>query len=203
VFSADEKVGFGAGYGSHATIVGPNGAGAVLSKFSLSFPYSFARFVKINGRSGAHETAFRFLGTNPCVCSEEARGFPRGAKFGTPKTFFQSGGAGLKARSGTGSFSTHHMTTNFNTTDRYLLFKFTGVHLPHSVYGWAQFAVSFPGPGGGPDVTLINYAYDTSGVQIPAGYGARTTPEPSTFALAALALGATGLRKWRAARRAA
>jgi hypothetical protein len=51
------------------------------------------------------------------------------------------------------------------------------------------------------DVTLVDWAYDTSGAQIFAGDTG--TPEPSTFALsglAALALGAKGLRSWRAAR---
>jgi hypothetical protein len=54
------------------------------------------------------------------------------------------------------------------------------------------------------DVTLVDYAYDKSGNQIPAGDTG--VPEPSTFVLtgvAALALGAKGLRAWRLARNGA
>jgi hypothetical protein len=52
-------------------------------------------------------------------------------------------------------------------------------------------------------VTLVDYAYDASGAQIPAGDTG--VPEPSTLdltGLAALALGAKGVRAWRAARKA-
>jgi hypothetical protein len=52
---------------------------------------------------------------------------------------------------------------------------------------------------------LISYAYDTTpGVKIGAGFtGASATPEPSTDvlgAMAALMLGAAGVRKWNKAR---
>jgi hypothetical protein len=77
------------------------------------------------------------------------------------------------------------------------------------MYGWAQLDVSFTTGyphclqtlGGCITGTLVDYAYDTSGAQIPAGDTG--TPEPSTLVLtglAALALGAKGVRAWRAAR---
>jgi hypothetical protein len=80
-------------------------------------------------------------------------------------------------------------------------FEFPGGTPPYTEYGRAQLAATYT-TANRLDVTVVDWAYDTSGGQIPAGDTG--TPEPSTFVLtglATLALGAKGLRVWRASRK--
>jgi hypothetical protein len=70
-------------------------------------------------------------------------------------------------------------------------------------YGWTYGTLS--GAYAGLNYNLISWAYDTTpGVEIGMGFtGASGTPEPSTAALgamAALVLGAAGVRKWNRAK---
>lgn len=95
-------------------------------------------------------------------------------------------------------------------TDKFALFSFTsGVN---TLYGWVELTLADndrPGPPAyGPDLTIVSYAYsDINGRKLAAGSlsDAGGVPEPATFGmtgLAALGLGALGLRRWRAARKA-
>ena len=96
--------------------------------------------------------------------------------------------------------------------DKYALFQFNNGQ--NTLYGWVQlsYAVSAsfgPDPQFGPDLTIHSWAYDDTGASIAAGdtgQNGAQTPEPGTMAstgLAAVALGAAGLRQWRKTRKAA
>ncbi len=92
---------------------------------------------------------------------------------------------------------------NFN--DKFALFAFHAG--PDTYYGWIQLSFSMsPGfgadPAFGPDLIIQGWAYGDANELLPAG----TVPEPATVGstgLAALALGAVGLRSWRRTRKAA
>jgi hypothetical protein len=204
----DENIGFGPGYGTKATIAGPGGADGILDlQVSVCNSPCGAVFhlVELNAHQGVNGTNFLLQGNrNSIPWAASAYAFPQGAEFG-PSSQAPIARFGYIAKSSVQAFITTFQQTNFNSTDRYLLFTFGGGDLPQRLYGWAQFSVApIPGNFSGPDVTLIDWAYDNSGAQIPAGDTG--TPEPSTFALtglSALALGAAGLRSWRAARKTA
>lgn len=88
----------------------------------------------------------------------------------------------------------------------YKLFAFVQSSFAPIDWGWIKLQETM-GPPNGPDVQILGVAYDQTGALIAAGDTGTTTapatPEPSTIALAslsALALGAAGVRRWRAAR---
>jgi hypothetical protein len=92
-------------------------------------------------------------------------------------------------------------------SDMYALFNFDSG--PNTLYGWIHLSFSVSpqfgdDPSFGPSLTILDFAYDDTGAQLAAGV--TSTPEPSTAVstgLAALALGAAGLRPWRKLRPAA
>ncbi len=115
-----------------------------------------------------------------------------------------------KATSGWIGLRNSPLATTFGQpafTDKYLLFEFSGNSGPE--YGWIQASLSVTkttqqNASFGPNVTIIQYAFDGTGAKIHAGDTG--VPEPSTSAeagIAALILGAEGLRRWRKARKAA
>jgi hypothetical protein len=187
-------------------LLGPAGArGSIHLSSYLNSSGRGARSVFVAGSpAGKHGTALDFVKS----AGSFVAAFPQGVEWGSRKT---TGPFALAAFSFVeGSGGGHSVNSPFNATDRYLLFRFTGGDFTGDVYGWAQIAVRYSPKAlcshrapGCVDVTLIDYAYDTSGHQIPAGDTG--VPEPSTLSLtglAALALGAKGLRTWRTARRA-
>jgi hypothetical protein len=104
---------------------------------------------------------------------------------------------------------THHgvFPDNPNFIDKYALFTFPNG--PTTLYGWVELSLSIEdsfGPNGTPDLGVIAWAWDDTGRSLAAGDTTPATPEPATevmTGLAALALGAEGLRRWRKARKAA
>ena len=213
----DENIGYGCGLGSDctkATIIGPGGVAGIIRGLSVFFPSAssspggFARLAVMSTRPGAHGTDLRMRAN----ANGTPSAFPLSARFGKPPASRSVAGGRLAfSTCVTSGYPRCHTVngTYFNSTDRYLLFRFAGGNLPHPVYGWAELSIILTGGDhsgfpNGPDVTLIDWAYNLSGAQISAGDTG--TPEPSTLALsglAVLALGAKGLRSWRAARKSA
>jgi hypothetical protein len=92
-------------------------------------------------------------------------------------------------------------------TDQYVLFSFDSGS--NTYFGWLDLSLSITKANGsnalyGPNLTINSFAYETTPDRfLPAGSD-ESVPEPATVeltGLAALALGAVGVRRWRAAKR--
>ena len=209
VFSGPVNIAIGlcSGCQGAGTILGPNGAGGILSlrKFSELSGLTFA--VSLRNRRAPHGTRFEVARTQ---LHDYVAAFPDGARWGKRDGNPRGSRVAMGHYTYFGSY--WRSFTRFKGPDEYVLFRFLGGGMPNPIYGWAQLDVELS--RGNVEVFLEDYAYNLSGAQIRAGDtgpqegpgGSSPTPEPSTFALtglAALALGARGVRAWRGARKRA
>jgi hypothetical protein len=102
-------------------------------------------------------------------------------------------------RVGSATTSDHNPANGYD--HQYLAFQFSDTTRAGAIdYGWVEIGLALDNLASssfGPDVTIYQWAYDNTGAPISMGAG---VPEPapmSIVALAAMALGAKGMRSWR------
>jgi hypothetical protein len=183
-----------------------------------AFGYAFFRSVfawASASHLGAASTGFRFAKKQFPVPHFSAS--VAGLKiFHTGSTWAGSGtgsdskvAVGARFWAGSGASTTHFVFGNPSFGGQFALFEFGPAAAPG--FGWVELSFLRPDAFGpacasptcgdpnhlGPELTITAYGYDTSGAPLPAGAG---IPEPDTLAatgLAALVLGAAGMRRWR------
>jgi hypothetical protein len=202
------------GYGSFGDSYGYRGT-ARLIKLALGGVSFAAGFSAQTGTSGASLPVMSIAGAGQFwgVRNGLPTGMVGGRVFG--RSYFTT-----STRTPTyGSWTYYPSSRPFNFlfgntpfTDQFALFRF-GSDPAHPNYGWVELSyevtdTSDPSGSNGPNLTILGYGYETTpDLQIAAGeVGGTETPEPSSIelsGLAALALGAEGVRRWRKARKAA
>jgi hypothetical protein len=194
----DQTIGFGsnahqAEFNTFTVIGGPSFAFKTAASRNLNH---YSRTLRATAGSAA---LFGFALT--AAHDTHFRTFPAGAVWSHNSV--GAGGTRVFANRAWGSGSTHVFGNAF--TDKYLLFEFETSGLVK--YGWAEASLQLVNTNSGdaadgPNLTLIRYAYDPSGELLAAG-DTGAVPEPSSLAqsgIAALLLGAEGLRRWRRGR---
>ena len=201
VFSGilNQTIGFGSNSPQEAFKTFTNIGGPSFT-FKTAVSSSGARYARTLQAIGGSNALFAFAMTT--ARDTQIATFSAGAVW--LPAFVGGGGTRTLARHAWGSGSTRIFGSPF--TDKYMLFEFQTSGVNH--FGWAEVTLQLVNADSsdtadGPNLTVIGYAYDSSGAVIPAG-DTGSTPEPSSLAesgLAALVLGAEGLRRWRKVRR--
>jgi hypothetical protein len=193
------KVGFDTGF--NANYMSPAlGAGGPSFKFSRG---------TFNGSYNTHLRKMLFNqagGINFAFNGSRLQVFSAGA-FWSSRAGSAANGRVATRDYGLNSFS-HTILGNQSFSNKYALITFGP---SSSLYGWIQLSLQINNVGGGngangPNLTVVDFAYEDSGQRLAAGAltpfapPQSNTPEPTTLAttgLAALILGAAGVRKWR------
>ncbi len=197
--------------------MGVHSARFLFHTFATSSFSSYRRGVNFAG-AGAKGAALRFA-----TFSGHLAIVPAGVTWNSSSFSHGNRGAGrvasLRSRTFFSVSTTFVTRTRVGLTgsfrDQYALFEFNNGGVED--YGWVQLSLSWSGlelgvdkvhpdeaPPETPYLTISDYAYDSSGAFIPAGDTG--VPEPASVELAglgALMLGAAGVRRWRAAKKAA
>jgi hypothetical protein len=211
----DLKIGFSPGYGNSTNVNLPGGAYYELQKM-FNTSGSFYQYLNglhgyqlvfkpgdaIGGESwnllGSTPVSFMGLGLRQNHVSSRSRPGP-----GYTTTTVFSGVVNHNHHSTSTPYS--YVVKSHTGTNGYFYKLFQFDYTSSYLFGWAYFHQTVSDTVG-PDVDILGVAYDDSGATIAAGDTGSSVPEPSTMALtglAALALGAKGLRRWRAARKLA
>ncbi len=202
----DAKVGIAPGYGTVYTSPALPGGGQFafhLSSIASGIYHGISLYVK--GLGGVNEPKFEHFHTSQSITALKV--VAPGTRFSSAQPLFS---VTLDARFWFGALAYLYGLNSFS--HQYSMFVFQGCGAP-KCYGWIELSLSVrnrPGLGqngaNGPNLDIFGYAYDDTGAKIPAGYtGPGSIPEPASLELAgfgALVLGAAGVRRWRAARKA-
>ncbi|SPE42119.1 conserved exported hypothetical protein [Candidatus Sulfopaludibacter sp. SbA3] len=200
----NQKVGFDAGFG--ASFTSPTlGTGAANFKFSFvqSHPnIDTHRKVLFGGNS----IAFKACTSS---CGHSLRVFGAGATWSSLAAGPSRANGIVASLIGANLTAFPSLSGQRAFTDQFALMRFASG--ASTLYGWMELTLvdnDRPGPPTyGPDLTIVRYVYDDSGGKLAAGSltpASPSVPEPGTLevtGLAALALGAKGLRRWRKAQK--